>query len=141
MRLRSTHLIVLLTLWLALLQAVAPLLHAHANGDNPLDDGPHLHLSTLALQSEEVRPDHPFHWHVHANKSSGTIIGLTPTITEETWQLSDPEWQLVLTVTLISALLIWLTAVAHQAKPRLEPPWRRLPIYAQTAVPRAPPHA
>lgn len=94
--------VLLLTLWFALLQTVAPLLHAHMAGDTAADDGPHMHMVDIpALYTEAAEAKHPFHWHVHSNKSHGQIIGLGQAISESNTLLS-----------LIDAYAsIWLTAL------------------------------
>lgn len=94
--------VLLLTLWFALLQTVAPLLHAHAAGDTAADDGPHMHIVDIpALHAESTESKHPFHWHVHSNKSHGQIIGLSQAISESNTLLS-----------LIDAYAsVWLTAL------------------------------
>lgn len=75
--------VLLLTLWFALLQTMAPLLHAHAAGDTAADDGPHMHMVDIpALHTEAAESKHPFHWHVHSDKSHGQIIGLGQAISE-----------------------------------------------------------
>jgi hypothetical protein len=81
--------VLLLTLWFALLQTVAPLLHAHMAGDTAADDGPHMHMVDIpALHAEAAEAKHPFHWHVHSNKSHGQIIGLGQAISESNSLLS-----------------------------------------------------
>lgn len=81
--------VLLLTLWFALMQTIAPLLHAHAAGDTAADDGPHMHMMDIpALHAEAVQTKHPFHWHVHSDKSHGQIIGMGQAITESNTLLS-----------------------------------------------------
>ena len=95
--------VLLLTLWFALLQTIAPLMHAHAAGDTAADDGPHMHMVDIpALHVDTAETSkHPFHWHVHSNKSHGQIIGLGQAISESnTWS------------SLIDAYAnVWLTAL------------------------------
>lgn len=102
----------LLTLWFALLQTIAPLMHAHAAGDTAADDGPHMHMVDIpALHAEATETSkHPFHWHVHSNKSHGQIIGLGQAISESnTWlSLIDAYANLWLTALLPSFFLLSL---------------------------------
>jgi hypothetical protein len=79
----------LLTLWFALLQTIAPLMHAHAAGDTAADDGPHMHMVDIpALHDQAEASKHPFHWHMHSDKSHGQIIGLGQAISESNTLLS-----------------------------------------------------
>ena len=104
--------VLLLTLWFALLQTIAPLMHAHAAGDTAADDGPHMHMVDIpALHAEAAETSkHPFHWHVHSNKSHGQIIGLGQAISESnTWlSLIDAYANLWLTALLPSFFLLSL---------------------------------
>jgi len=81
--------VLLLTLWFALLQTIAPLMHAHAAGDTAADDGPHMHMVDIpALHTETAESQHPFHWHMHSDKSHGQIIGMGQAISESNTLLS-----------------------------------------------------
>lgn len=144
MRLRPSLLLAVLTLWFALLQSIAPLLHTHLNGENALDDGPHMHMAELHLQQEEARDSHhAFHWHIHANQSPGMTLGLTPALTEQGWQL--PDSQPVWLIWIMLPLTVWLLVAAihrtdQQRWPHLQ--FRRPhSVYFNPAAPRAPPCA
>lgn len=104
--------VLLLTLWFALLQTIAPLMHAHAAGDTAADDGPHMHMVDIpALHVDTAETSkHPFHWHVHSNKSHGQIIGLGQAISESnTWSsLIDAYANVWLTALLPSFFLLSL---------------------------------
>lgn len=143
MRLRSSFLIAVLTLWFALLQSMAPLLHAHLNGDSALDDGPHLHMAELTLSQEDAsESDHAFHWHIHTNKSPGMILGLTPALTEQGWQLPDspPLWLICLSLpSLLVAMLCLTSTLLLRRGAWLSPPFRRHTVFLTPASPRAPP--
>lgn len=104
--------VLLLTLWFALLQTIAPLMHAHAAGDTAADDGPHMHMVDIPVLHADAAETtkHPFHWHVHSNKSHGQIIGLGQAISESnTWlSLIDAYANLWLTALLPSFFLLSL---------------------------------
>jgi hypothetical protein len=137
--------VLLLTLWFALLQTIAPLMHAHAAGDTAADDGPHMHMVDIpALHTETAESQHPFHWHMHSDKSHGQIIGLGQAISESNTLLP-----------LIDAFAnMWLAAlvpVLFVLSMCLLPPRRQFarqpnnnalhPSPLTRHTPRAPPHA
>ena len=140
MRVRPPLFIVMLTLWFALLQAMAPLLHAHLNGENAMDDGPHMHMVELSLQQEESgNTQHPFHWNIHAKKSAGMTFGLAPAITEQSWEL--PPVMPMLMIWLLPAILC-LQALCSQQRILLPwPRWRRPSPVLHFSSPRAPPRS
>ncbi len=136
--------IALLTLWFALLQTVAPLMHAHAAGDNPADDGPHMHMMEVpAFQEAPSERKHPFHWHVHASKSHGQIIGLSQAISEKDWlqAWSEIDSQLLLFAVLPALIaLVFSTSIPHPSG-QPSPARRRSLTGSSPQVPRAPPFA
>lgn len=137
--------VLLLTLWFALLQTIAPLLHAHAAGDTAADDGPHMHMVDIpALHTEAAESKHPFHWHMHSSKSHGQIIGLSQAISESNTLLSliDAYASIWLTALVPTLLLLSLCLLL----PRRQFEWQqhdssryRSPLTRHH--PRGPPHA
>ncbi len=137
--------VLLLTLWFALLQTVAPLLHAHAAGDTAADDGPHMHMVDIpALHAEAAESKHPFHWHVHSEKSHGQIIGLGQAISESNTLLSliDAYASLWLVALLPSFLLLSLCLAPLRRQFERQQNDKLLPLSPLTRHnPRGPPHA
>lgn len=137
--------VLLLTLWFALLQTMAPLLHAHAAGDTAADDGPHMHMVDIpALHAEAAESKHPFHWHVHSEKSHGQIIGMGLAISETSPLLSllDAFASLCLTVILPALCVLSLCLVAAQQRyGRPQHPRATQPNLLTRHSPRAPPYA
>lgn len=137
--------VLLLTLWFALLQTIAPLLHAHAAGDTAADDGPHMHMVDIpALHAEAQDAKHPFHWHMHSSKSHGQIIGLGQAISESNTLLSliDAYASLWLAALLPALFLLSLCLLVprHQYQ-RQQVDWSRLQSPLTRHSPRDPPHA
>lgn len=136
--------VLLLTLWFALLQTIAPLMHAHVAGDTAADDGPHMHMVDIPALHAEVEPaQHAFHWHMHSNKSHGQIIGLGQAISEsnhgQTWIDACAH------IWLDTLLPVWCLLVLSLLAPRLR--LRRPHTYAPLPLapltrhaPRGPPH-
>jgi hypothetical protein len=137
--------VLLLTLWFALLQTIAPLLHAHAAGDTAADDGPHMHMADIpALHAEAQDAKHPFHWHMHSDKSHGQIIGLGQAISESNTLLSliDAYASLWLTALLPALCLLSLCLlVPRQQYQRQQVDWSRLQSPLTRHSPRGPPQA
>ncbi len=144
MRLRPSLLIALLTLCFALLQSMAPLLHAHLNGESDVDDGPHMHLSAIHLQKErQTEQVHAFHWHIHANTTPGLILGLTPALIEPERPLPQHHpillcW-LCLSICLMVAMAIAATCLLRLRGWQPPPNRRRSTFYLHLSAPRAPP--
>lgn len=137
--------VLLLTLWFAVLQAIAPLLHAHAAGDTAADDGPHMHMMDIpALHAESTAAKHPFHWHMHSDKSHGQISSLGQAISETNTLLSliDAYAHLWLTALLPALFLLSLCLLTprrqfqRQQNDHLQ---RHAPLTLHN--PRGPPHA
>ncbi|MDT7849192.1 hypothetical protein Q9292_06180 [Methylophilus sp. VKM B-3414] len=138
--------VLLLTLWFALLQTVAPLMHAHAAGDTAADDGPHMHMVDIpALHTQAEASKHPFHWHVHSNKSHGQIIGLGQAISESNplSSLIDAYASFWLPAAILPALLLLAIALQRSEKPFERHRQERAPSSLTLAchAPRAPPYA
>lgn len=137
--------VLLLTLWFALLQTVAPLLHAHMAGDTAADDGPHMHMVDIpALYTEAAEAKHPFHWHVHSNKSHGQIIGLGQAISESNTLLSLIDayasiWLTTLVPTLFLLSLCLLLPRRQFERLQHDSAQYRSPLTRHS--PRGPPHA
>lgn len=138
--------VLLLTLWFALLQTVAPLMHAHAAGDTAADDGPHMHMVDIpALHAQAEASKHPFHWHIHSNKSHGQIIGLGEAISE-THSLSsliEAYANFWLPAILLPGLLLLILALPSSSPPFERHRHQRAPLSVTLTrhSPRAPPHA
>lgn len=134
----------MLTLWFALLQTVAPLMHAHAAGDNPTDDGPHMHMVELpGVQEASAEDKPPFHWHVHASKSHGQIISLSQAISEKDWlqTWSEIDSQLLLFAILPALIaLVFSTSIFHLSG-QPSPARRRSLSSSSPHAARAPPFA
>lgn len=138
--------VLLLTLWFALLQTVAPLMHAHAAGDTAADDGPHMHMVDIpALHAHAEASKHPFHWHVHSNKSHGQIIGLGQAISESNplSSLIDAYASFWLPAAILPALLLLAIALQRSEKLFERHHQERAPSNLTLAChpPRAPPFA
>ncbi|MFQ6334924.1 hypothetical protein [Methylophilus sp. 3sh_L] len=136
----------LLTLWFALMQTVAPLMHAHAAGDTAADDGPHMHMVDIpALHAQAETAKHPFHWHIHSNKSHGQIIGLGQAISEGNTlsSLIDAYANFWLPAAILPGLLLLVLALQSTKLPFA----RHRNEHAHSSFtltrhsPRAPPHA
>lgn len=137
--------VLLLTLWFALLQTIAPLLHAHASGDTAVDDGPHMHMVDIpALHSEATDAKHPFHWHMHSDKSHGQIIGLGQAINESNTLASLIDayanlWLVALLPALGLLSLCLLKPSNHYQRQQVN--WSQFKSPLTRHSPRAPPHA
>lgn len=137
--------VLLLTLWFALLQTIAPLMHAHAAGDTAADDGPHMHMVDIpALHDQAEASKHPFHWHMHSDKSHGQIIGLGQAISESNTLLSliDALASLWLPALIPALLLLSLVlALPPRQFERQQHDSVLHPSPLSRHNPRAPPHA
>jgi len=137
--------VLLLTLWFALLQTIAPLMHAHAAGDTAADDGPHMHMVDIpALHAESAEAQHPFHWHMHSDKSHGQIIGLGQAISESNTLLSLIDafanmWLAALVPVLFVLSMCLLLPRRQFARQQHDSALHPSPLTRHT--PRAPPHA
>lgn len=134
----------LLTLWFALLQTIAPLLHAHAAGDTAADDGPHMHMVDIpALHTETEASRHPFHWHMHSSKSHGQIIELGQAISESNTLLSLIDAHANFFVAILPGLLLLslclLLPRRQCQRPQNDHPQHAFPLTRHS--PRGPPHA
>ncbi len=137
--------VLLLTLWFALLQTIAPLMHAHAAGDTAADDGPHMHMVDIpALHDQAEASKHPFHWHMHSDKSHGQIIGLGQAISESNTLLSliDAFASLWLPALIPALLLLSLVLVLPRRQfERQQHDSALHPSPLTRHHPRGPPHA
>ena len=139
------HWVWMLTLWFALLQTIAPLMHAHASGDTAADDGPHMHMVDIpALHAESTSSQHTFHWHMHADKSHGQIIGLSPGINEQSsLQALIDAGASLWAIALLPALLLLLAPLPalRPRRPRQKSRWLHGTLTYLSPSPRAPPRA
>ncbi|HEY0906357.1 MAG TPA: hypothetical protein VGE17_04090 [Methylophilus sp.] len=134
----------LLTLWFALLQTVAPLMHAHAVAEDDADDGPHMHMVSLDVpESRDDDSTHVFHWHVHASKAESVVIGLAQAITEKNWlqSLIDLSGGYLLAAILPMALLFAAPTAAVTARASAPPALPTFSCLTRRHAPRAPPAA
>lgn len=141
----SRVLCLLLVLWFALMQGMAPLLHAHTAGNTAADDGPHMHMVDIpALHLAPEASSLPFHWHMHADRSLGQVVVLGVAIEEK-----QPLWSLLsalnalwtaLCLPVVFMLLVNVQAIRLRAD-RRSPPGRYGFIPALLHAPRAPPRA
>ncbi|WP_029147151.1 hypothetical protein [Methylophilus sp. 5] len=137
--------VLLLTLWFALLQTIAPLLHAHAAGDTAADDGPHMHMVDIpALHTEAAESQHPFHWHMHSDKSHGQIISLGQAITENNTLLTLIDSYADLGFVAILPVLLLLSACLLAPRRQLQQQQHDKARHSSPLnrhSPRGPPHA
>lgn len=137
--------VLLLTLWFALLQTIAPLMHAHAAGDTAADDGPHMHMVDIpALHDQAEASKHPFHWHMHSDKSHGQIIGLSQAISESNSLLSLIDALASLWLPALIPALLFLSLVLALPRRQFERQQHDSALHPSPLSrhsPRAPPHA
>lgn len=136
--------IMLFTLWFALLQSVAPLMHAHAQGDSDMDDGPHMHLIDVPeLQETAPEPKQSFHWHIHADHTHGQIIGIAPAIEEKDHpSVADATVLPLLTmvIALICSIGLFIPLISRRIK-QYRPILRHFLTLHSPLTSRAPPAA
>ena len=137
--------VLLLTLWFALLQTIAPLMHAHAAGDTAADDGPHMHMVDIpALHDQAEASKHPFHWHMHSDKSHGQIIGLGQAISENNSLLTLIDTYAHLGLIAILPALLLLSLCLQLPRRQLQRQQSDRPALNTLLTrhnPRGPPHA
>lgn len=137
--------VLLLTLWFALLQTIAPLMHAHAAGDTAADDGPHMHMVDIpALHDQAEASKHPFHWHMHSDKSHGQIIGLGQAISESNTLLSLIDAFANLRLPALIPALLLLSLVLALPRRQFERQQHDSALHPSPLTrhnPRGPPHA
>lgn len=141
----SRYALVLLTLWFALMQGMAPLLHAHTAGNTAADDGPHMHMVDIpALHVSEQTELQRFHWHLHADKSLGQVVVLGLAIEQDSPLMAllsalSACWTLAW-LPLYSLLAVCISSFCCYAYRQTHPP-RYAFIPASPHAPRAPPLA